>query len=111
MEAAMTDETPGNGPVQDGKTVPYDPDTPLEEREGATSAMLKEEIAGGHTGDKQGFPDPGAAPLGTGAEAAGTPTSREQMEIARRQETSHGESPKSTTEGRPVTPEGPGGKG
>jgi hypothetical protein len=90
--------------------VPYDPDTPLEEREGATSAMLKEDIAGGHTGDKVGFPDPGAAPLGTGAEAAGTPSSREQMETARRQETSRGESPKATTEGRPVTPEGPGGK-
>jgi hypothetical protein len=108
----MTDQKkPGAGPTKDGKTVPYDPDTPLEEREGATAAMLKEEIAGGHTGDKIGFPDPGAAPLGTGAEAAGAPTSREQMEVARRQEASHGESPKSTTDGRPVTPEGPGGKG
>ena len=99
------------GPKKDGVEVPYDPDTPLEEREGATAAQLKEDIASGHTGDKQGFPDPGAAPLGTGAEAAGQPTSREQMATARRQEASRPDDRASDDEARPVTPDGPGGDG
>ena len=100
----------GDGPKKDGKELAYDPDTPLEEREGATAAMLKDDIASGRTGDKQGFPDPGAAPLGTGAEAAGQPSTREQMETARRQETARPDDRSSPTEGRPVTPKGPGGK-
>lgn len=97
------------GLKKDGKELPYDPDTPLEEREGATSAMLKDDISSGRTGDKQGFPDPGAAPLGTGAEAAGQPSSREQMAEARRQEASRPNDRSSDTESRPVTPKGPGG--
>ncbi|KIT17030.1 hypothetical protein [Jannaschia aquimarina] len=99
----------GKGPKKDGKELPYDPDTPLEEREGATSAMLKDDIASGRTGDKQGFPDPGAAPLGTGAEAAGQPSTREQMETAREQETARPSDRVSDDERRPVTPDGPGG--
>ena len=99
----------GSGPKKDGKELAYDPDTPLEEREGATAAMLKDDIASGRTGDKTGFPDPGAAPLGTGAEAAGTPTSREQMATARRQEASRPNERISDDDSRPVTPEGPGG--
>lgn len=99
----------GDGPKKDGKQIPYDPDTPLEEREGATAAMLKDDIASGHTGDKQGFPDPGAAPLGTGAEAAGTPTSREQMAEARRQETARPDDRVSDDESRPISADGPGG--
>ncbi|WP_308916138.1 hypothetical protein [Jannaschia sp. LMIT008] len=98
-----------DGPKKDGKELAYDPDTPLEEREGATAAMLKDDISSGRTGDKQGFPDPGAAPLGTGAEAAGTPSSREQMATARRQETARPDDRVSDDDRRPVTPEGPGG--
>ena len=104
-------DPPGGGPKKDGKELAYDPDTPLEEREGATAAMLKDDIASGRTGDKQGFPDPGAAPLGTGAEAAGQPTSREQMAVARRQETARPSDRASDDERRPVTPDGPGGDG
>ena len=99
----------GDGPKKDGKELAYDADTPLEEREGATAAMLKDDVASGRTGDKTGFPDPGAAPLGTGAEAAGQPSSREQMAEARRQENRRPDEESATTEGRPVTPKGPGG--
>lgn len=102
----MNDES---GPKKDGKELAYDPDTPLEEREGATSAMLKDDISSGRTGDKQGFPDPGAAPLGTGAEAAGTPTSRDQMAEARRQETARPDDRISDDEARPISANGPGG--
>lgn len=101
----MTEE----GPRKDGKELAYDPDTPVEERDGATAAMLKDDIASGRTGDKQGFPDPGAAPLGTGAEAAGTPSTREQMATARRAETARPDDRASDDEARPVTPDGPGG--
>ena len=97
------------GPKKDGKELAYDADTPLEEREGATAAMLKDDISSGRTGDKTGLPDPGAAPLGTGAEAAGTPTSREQMATARRQETKRPDERSSSTEERPVSVKGPGG--
>ena len=99
----MTDPKPGEGPQKNGRDLAYDPDTPVEEREGANAAMLKAEIDAGHTGDKQGFPDPGAAPLGTGAEAAGQPTSREQMEVARRQEASRPDDHKANVERRPVS--------
>ena len=99
----MTDPKPGEGPQKNGRDLAYDPDTPVEEREGANPAMLKAEIDAGHTGDKQGFPDPGAAPLGTGAEAAGQPTSREQMEVARRQEASRPDDRQSDFESRPVS--------
>ena len=97
------------GPQVDGKAVPYDPDTPVEARAGATAAMLKDDIASGRTGDKQGFPDPGAAPLGAGAEAAGAPTSRGQWADARDQETARPDDRVSDDEARPVTPDGPGG--
>ena len=109
MDGDHVKKDPETGLKKDGKELPYDPDTPLEEREGATAAMLKDDISSGRTGDKQGFPDPGAAPLGTGAEAVGTPTSRNQMAEARRQEASRPNDRSATTEGRPVTPEGPGG--
>ena len=110
MDGGKAKVDPETGLKKDGKELAYDADTPLEEREGATAAMLKDDIDSGRTGDKQGFPDPGAAPLGTGAEAAGTPTSREQMAEARRQETSRPDDRSATTEGRPVTPKGPGGE-
>ncbi len=36
-------------------------------------AQLRDRIDAGQSGDKIGFPDPAAAPLGTDAEAAGAP--------------------------------------
>ncbi|MDQ7264157.1 hypothetical protein NM680_20445, partial [Paracoccus sp. PS-1] len=46
-----------------------------EESRGANPSRLRAEIDAGRTGDKLGFPDPAAAPLGTDDEAAGTPVS------------------------------------
>lgn len=52
-----------------------------------TMAMLKADINSGATGDKTEVFDPGMAMLGTCEEAAGTPTTPEQVRIARRYET------------------------
>ena len=40
---------------------------------GSEAAQLRRDIDSGTTGDKVGWPDPAAAPLGTDDEAAGTP--------------------------------------
>ncbi|UFM64466.1 hypothetical protein LOS78_20590 (plasmid) [Paracoccus sp. MA] len=61
-----------------------------EESRGANPLRLRAEIDAGRTGDKLGFPDPAAAPLGTDDEAAGTPVSREQLRLARRAELAQG---------------------
>lgn len=52
----------------------------------ANAAQLKREIESGAHGDKVAYPDPGAAPLGTDDEAAGTPADaeRERIALARR---------------------------
>ena len=42
-------------------------------------SLLRGAIDRGLSGDKAGFPDPAAAPLGTDDEAAGTPNTREQV--------------------------------
>lgn len=47
---------------------------------GATAAQLKQDIVSGAAGDKVAVFDPGVANLGTGAEAAGTPTSPEMLQ-------------------------------
>ena len=47
-----------------------------------TTDRLRQEIDAGKAGDKQGFPDPAAAPLGTDAEAGGAPPT--EAEIAER---------------------------
>jgi hypothetical protein len=52
------------------------------------AAMLRDDIDSGETGDKIGFPDPSAAPLGTDAEAGGNAATREEMKTAREAETS-----------------------
>lgn len=44
-----------------------------------TTDRLRREIDQGRTGEKIGFPDPAASPLGTDDEAAGTPASREAI--------------------------------
>ncbi|EIE50838.1 hypothetical protein AL036_05700 [Salipiger aestuarii] len=53
---------------------------------GAEAARLREDIDAGATGEKVAFSDPAAAPLGTDAEAGGTPTSAAAMATARKAE-------------------------
>jgi succinate dehydrogenase / fumarate reductase cytochrome b subunit len=52
-----------------------------------TAQELKGAIDSGRTGDKVSFPDPGAAPLGTDDEAAGTPDTPSRVALAIREET------------------------
>ncbi|ETX29021.1 hypothetical protein [Roseivivax isoporae] len=47
-----------------------------------TSDRLRKDIDEGRTGDKIGFPDPAAAPLGTDDEAAGSAPTPEQLQHA-----------------------------
>ena len=51
-----------------------------------TADRLRHDIDHGRGGDKVSFSDPAAAPLGTDAEAAGTPPSEEQLRRAREAE-------------------------
>ena len=52
----------------------------------ATAAQLRQDVDSGATGDKVPVLDPATAPLGTDAEAAGTPLSPELVAVARRTE-------------------------
>jgi hypothetical protein len=54
---------------------------------GAAADRLRKAVDAGATQDKVDFPDPAAAPLGTDAEAAGTPTDAAAMEAAAARET------------------------
>jgi hypothetical protein len=47
-----------------------------------TSDQLRDRIDSGRTGEKIGFPDPAAAPLGTDDEAAGTPPTEAERRLA-----------------------------
>lgn len=58
------------------------PSLPEENLDGPTSAKLRHDIDRGRGGDKVDVIDPAAAPLGTDDEAAGTPPSREALQIA-----------------------------
>jgi len=49
-----------------------------------TTDQIREAIDSGSTGEKVGMPDPAAAPLGTDAEAAGTPPTAGERELAAR---------------------------
>ncbi len=62
---------------------PMDP-PPMER--GSTTAQLKGDINSGRTGDKNEVFDPGLSPLGTDEEAGGSPLKPEQVDLARRQE-------------------------
>jgi len=53
-----------------------------------TSDQLRHEIDSGQARDKVAHPDPAAAPLGTDAEAAGAPPTREEIAMASREESS-----------------------
>ena len=68
-----------------------------------TAAQLRDDIDSGETGDKAGFPDPSAAPLGTDAEAGGNSATREELKIAREQEGGRGTKERERdVESRPV---------
>ncbi|MFU1478250.1 hypothetical protein ACM25N_11305 [Roseovarius sp. C7] len=58
----------------------------MTDKKAKTSDRLREDIDAGKASDKQGFPDPAAAPLGTDAEAAGTPPTAEERRMAHDQE-------------------------
>lgn len=60
------------------------------EQRGANPTLLKKDIDQGLTGDKVSYPDPAASPLGTDDEAAGTPVTRTQLDMARRTERAQG---------------------
>ncbi len=53
---------------------------------GAEAARLRDDIDRGATGEKIAFSDPAAVPLGTDAEAGGTPTDPAAMAGARKAE-------------------------
>lgn len=59
-------------------------------RRGPTAQELKGAIDDGRTGDKAAYDVPGAAPLGTDDEAAGTPDTPDRVATAMHQELNHG---------------------
>lgn len=72
--------------------------------EAPTVAQLRDDIDSGRTGDKAGFPDPAASPLGTDDEAGGNPASPEELRIAREAETGRGAKERERDTGsRPVS--------
>lgn len=60
------------------------------EQRGANPTLLKKDIDQGLTGDKVSYPDPAASPLGTDDEAAGTPVTQTQLNMARQAERRQG---------------------
>lgn len=75
-------------------------------------SRLKAEIDSGRTGDKVPFPDPGAAPLGTDAEAGGNPPNGPAVRRAARDEAGSGVPPQpnvSDESGRTISGEMRGG--
>lgn len=56
-----------------------------------TTDQLRNAIDSGATGDKVGFPDPAAAPLGTDAEAGGYPPTHQERKMEARSQTVHPE--------------------
>lgn len=69
-----------------------------------TAQQLKGAIDSGRTGDKVASFDPGAAPLGTDDEAAGTADTPERVALAMRQELEHGRRAIAATRPRPKSP-------
>jgi len=56
------------------------------QRRGPTVSQLQHDIQRGRTASKVNVHDPAAAPLGTDEEAAGTPVSQAEVEVARQEE-------------------------
>jgi hypothetical protein len=77
---ARRDDLPRHG---DPTEIEPRPETPPDRGPGATVAQLKGDIDSGATGDKVAVFDPGAAPLGTGAEATGFPMTPEMVRLDR----------------------------
>lgn len=102
----MQDKGP-NDPARTPQGTPdrADDATPgaADEREAATTSRLRDDIDEGRTGDKVGYPDPAASPLGTDAEAAGAPPTREEVATARDRETGARETAPVADSGRPVS--------
>jgi succinate dehydrogenase / fumarate reductase cytochrome b subunit len=71
-------------------TTDYDRPRPATPAGTPNAQELKGMIDSGLTGDKVAVPDPGAAPLGTDDEAAGTPDTPYRVAVAMRQELEHG---------------------
>ena len=69
-----------------------------------TADLLRHRIDRGMAGDKKGFPDPAAAPLGTNDEAAGTPPTAEQIALAHAQEVEKRPDAPDVTHRGPVRP-------
>lgn len=82
------DKPPEPGPPEPGSAVPLRRETGAGRAAGdpGAAARLRRDIDAGRTGDKVAFPDPAAAPLGTDDEAAGTPVTPAQAELAREAE-------------------------
>ena len=61
-------------------------------KDAPTTDQLRHDIDSGATGEKIGFPDPATAPLGTDAEAGGSPptASERKLDAASRPNYSHG---------------------
>jgi hypothetical protein len=74
---------------------------------GAAADRLRHKIDEGGTQDKVDHPDPAAAPLGTDAEAAGTPTDPAAMERAAARETARppAEAPAEPRDGHVPSPD------
>ena len=71
-----------------------------------TADRLRHDIDEGKAGDKKGFPDTAASPLGTDAEASGNPATKEEIALAQSQETENperGNAPKGAEPSRPVS--------
>lgn len=79
-EQDMTDpnDKPGRKPTDHPNDAPGD--------KTASAAPLRGDLDAGRGRDKATYPDPAAAPLGTDDEAAGTPITEEQLQMARAQE-------------------------
>ncbi|SDF16229.1 hypothetical protein [Limimaricola pyoseonensis] len=74
---------------------------------------LRHDIDAGEAGDKKGFPDTSASPLGTDDEASGNPNTEEQVKMAQAAETENparGEAKQASGAKRPVTAEHGGGR-
>ncbi len=69
-----------------------------------TTDLLRHRIDHGRSGDKKGFPDPAAAPLGTDDEAAGTTPTPAQVAHAWEHEVLRRPDEQDVTETGPVRP-------
>jgi hypothetical protein len=71
-----------------------------------TADRLRSDIDAGEAGDKKGFPDTAASPLGTDDEASGFPNSEDQVKRAQAAETENparGDAPKGAQAPRPTS--------